>query len=153
MNAGISFKISDNTNIKKLSLLIFDKTFSITYVLFLVSLFVCIFSVACSSTEDEMEDANQKSATQVNEPPARDADADAMNDQEGHNEMENNSQDHATQVYEPSSQDTSDEEMDMDNFECKDALEGDLGTPLNSMFGFFLWGRGALGAPFGVFAG
>ena len=48
MNAGISFKISDNTNIKKLSLLIFDKTFSITYVLFLVSLFVCIFSVACS---------------------------------------------------------------------------------------------------------
>jgi len=47
-NAGISFKISDNTNIKKLSLLIFDKTFSITYVLFLVSLFVCIFSVACS---------------------------------------------------------------------------------------------------------
>ncbi|MDA9689135.1 FtsX-like permease family protein [Betaproteobacteria bacterium] len=44
----ISFKISDNTNIKKLSLLIFDKTFSITYVLFLVSLFVCIFSVACS---------------------------------------------------------------------------------------------------------
>ena len=48
MNSGISFKISDNTNIKKLSLLIFDKTFSITYVLFLVSLFVCIFSVACS---------------------------------------------------------------------------------------------------------
>ena len=48
MNVGISFKISDNTNIKKLSLLIFDKTFSITYVLFLVSLFVCIFSVACS---------------------------------------------------------------------------------------------------------
>ncbi len=48
MNAGISFKISDNMNIKKLSLLIFDKTFSITYVLFVVSLFVCIFSVACS---------------------------------------------------------------------------------------------------------
>ena len=67
------------------------------------------------STEDEMEDANQKSATQVNELPARDADADAMNDQEGHNEMEINSQDHATQVYEPSSQDTSDEEMDMDS--------------------------------------
>ena len=62
-----------------------------------------------------MEDANQKSATQVNEPPTQDADADAMNDQEGHNEMENNSQDHATQVYEPSSQDTSDEEMDMDS--------------------------------------
>ena len=31
-----------------MSLLIFDKTFSITYVLFLISLFVCIFSVACS---------------------------------------------------------------------------------------------------------
>ncbi len=48
MNKDISFKISDNTNIKKLSLRIFDKTFSVTYVLFLVSLFVCIFSVACS---------------------------------------------------------------------------------------------------------
>ena len=47
MNTGISFKISDNTNIKKLSLLIFDKTFSITYVLFLASL-LYVFSVACS---------------------------------------------------------------------------------------------------------
>ena len=67
------------------------------------------------STEDEMEDVNQNSATQVTEPPARDADADAMNDQEGHNEMESNSQDHATQVYESSLQDTSDEEMDVDS--------------------------------------
>ena len=36
------------------------------------------------------------------------------------------------------------------HFECKDALEGALGAPLNSMLGGF---GGALGAPFGVFAG
>ena len=47
MNA-VSLSKYLTTPIKKLSLLIFDKTFSITYVLFLVSLFVCIFSVACS---------------------------------------------------------------------------------------------------------
>ena len=63
MNAGISFKISDNTNIKKLSLLIFDKTFSITYVLFLVSLFVCIFSVACSCSSQ----IESRSRSQTNE--------------------------------------------------------------------------------------
>ena len=61
MNAGISFKISDNTNIKKLSLLIFDKTFSITYVLFLISLFVCIFSVACSCSS-QIESRGQELA-------------------------------------------------------------------------------------------
>ena len=44
----IAYKISDNKMIKELSLIVFDKTFSITYLLFLVSLFVCIFSVACS---------------------------------------------------------------------------------------------------------
>ena len=45
--------------IKELSLIVFDKTFSITYLLFLVSLFVCIFSVACSCSS-QMQSREQE---------------------------------------------------------------------------------------------